>query len=59
MPLSIDGEQQQNLKEYKKLQPSFKGPDLIEIYTYAAAIKSAKVVGQGSKARPAFPDHSQ
>jgi hypothetical protein len=43
VPLSIYGGLWENLKEWKVLRPHWKGPNLLEKYTYAAAIQSAKV----------------
>ena len=43
VPLSIYGAQWAERKEYPILRPYVKGRDLLETYTYAAAIQSAKV----------------
>jgi spore maturation protein CgeB len=43
VPLSIYGGLWENLKEWKTIRPCWKGPNLLESYTYAAAIMSAKV----------------
>lgn len=43
VPLSIYGNRYERLKEWKTIQPYWKGPGLVEKYTYAAAIVAAKV----------------
>ena len=43
VPLSIYGNRWEKLNEWKTLRPYWKGPDLGEKFTYAAAIQSAKV----------------
>jgi hypothetical protein len=43
VPLSIYGGLWEDLKEWKTLRPYWKGQNLLEKYTYAAAIQSAKV----------------
>jgi len=51
IPLSIYGWRWERLKEWKTIQPYWKGPALLEKYNYAAAILSAKVnLGMLSKA---------
>jgi spore maturation protein CgeB len=43
VPLSIYGNDWPKLKEWKTVRPYWKGPDLSDKYSYAAAIQSAKV----------------
>lgn len=43
VPLAIYGDLYQKLKEWKTIQPYWKGPCLADKYTYAAAIIAAKV----------------
>jgi spore maturation protein CgeB len=43
VPLSIYGSRWQKLREWNAIRPYWKGPNLLEKYTYAAAITSAKV----------------
>jgi spore maturation protein CgeB len=43
VPLSIYGSDWEKLKEWKMIRPYWKGPGLVERYTYAAAIQSSKV----------------
>ncbi len=43
VPLSIYGSDWAKLKQWKLIQPYWKGPGLVEKYNYGAAIRSAKV----------------
>lgn len=44
VPVSILGGQWQNLKEWKKIEPHWKGPAVNDIYGYNTAVQAAKVL---------------